>query len=226
MRMSPTTRLEPLAQLIEDWGHTDADIVIAGDGSGKTWASPCGWGTVLVDRTLRTRRRTVFYAGMNLGTSALAEVMPYFHALSWHQANRGDELVEQLGRPIRTLIVTDCKSLVDTCDALVKRERPITTVRSNRPALAALLAFEGLGYELRFRWEPRLSTALNCYCDDLAGRCREQLEAGAEPGPIAPPRIDGRSIAVRDCNPDGPTVPPEIVELRPVVRASRKKRLA
>jgi hypothetical protein len=224
MRMTPTTRLGLLADLLIEWGHSDADLVIAGDGSGTTWASPCGWGAVLVDRAAGgRRRRAVFYAGMNLGTAALAELWPYLHALSWHQANWGDGLLERLGRPIKTLILSDCKTLTDTGNTLARRERALDTVRANRPTWAALTAFEGLGYELRFRWEPRLSTALNCYCDDLAGRCRRYVEVGAGPHTITPPTLAGHEIRACDCNPDRGAAHRDLETLRPPPRRRRSR---
>lgn len=62
-------------------GPTDWDALIIGDGSGQTWATAIGWGSVLVDR-LKMLPET-FSGACSHGTNNVAELMAVLHPLMY-----------------------------------------------------------------------------------------------------------------------------------------------
>ncbi len=194
------TSLGRIASLAASWGIADDwDVLVVGDGSGQGWNDPCGWSSVLVDRHARGRK--LFYGAMNLGTSGLAELIPYVQAMAWYEAGHGARRRAKLDRPIlHVAIVTDCKSIADQGNQILSGAKELASVRAHRPFWVALLDYERAGYAFSFRWVARAQSALNAYCDNVAGRSRIAVDAIKDVQ--LPVDERGRTISIYECNED------------------------
>ena len=193
MDLSPETRLDPLPALLRGLGQDTWDVALVGDGSGSGWDKPIGWGVTLVEKASGGRK--VLWGGASAGTSFLAELWPYLHALAWYDAYREREPARKATFP-RVAIVTDNKPVADVGNALVAGVKDLGGVNAAGPAWAALLAYRRQGYAFTFSWIPRISWALNSFADQLAENCFAAMKA------VAMPELDGKEVSAYSCNAD------------------------
>ncbi len=192
MQVLPQTDLNRLDEIARSWGIGRWDALLVGDGSGSGWMQPMGWCCVLIDRA--TRRRQRFYGGANLGTSVMAELLPYVQALAWY-----DERRRRLDHrePCQVHIVTDCMAIAQDGEALQRGGKSLLELRNNRPLWSAMQAYAENGYVLHFHHIARASAALNAYADDVSKRCFQAMKHLLEPHDGR-----GRRVSIYDCNPD------------------------
>lgn len=144
------------------------DVAIIGDGSGQRWDIGAGWASILVDK--RSRRRKLFYGGMNCGTVYISEIMPYLHAMQWYSWYL-TEHVENRKPTIRVHCVTDNKA-VATQGAMLRSGVVPASIKKQRELWMALGAFAQRGLLLDFTFVPRSEIALNVYADDVSRKAR------------------------------------------------------
>lgn len=171
------------AALLQSFGvRPDAwDALVVGDGSGQTWNSAIGWCAVLVDQRLGVRK--TLQGGMNFGTSYLAEILPYVHALSWYAEGPGRALLHDRKTLGGSRPYVDVHLLTD--NEAVARVGAGTYAAEGRGFYywSLLDAFVRRGYRLHWHWMKRSSTGLNKLCDHLAGKSRLAMNhvAAVEP---------------------------------------------
>jgi ribonuclease HI len=195
MHVTPATRADSPAALADALGEPGWDVLLVGDGSGAGWDLPVGWGCVLIDRASGLRKR--FAGAMSAGTSYLAELYPYVHALSWLAARRKRK-AEVL--PLRVVVVTDSQAVVAHARKLRGGELSLGELGEAAGAWAALLAFDrACGLLLSFRWAARETTALNCWADAAGRGAYRAAQALAWPAAAG-----GREVSPYECNPAVP----------------------
>jgi hypothetical protein len=192
MQVLPQTNLDAISTVARSWGIEHWDALLVGDGSGSGWLQPMGWCCVLIDRAGRARQR--FYGGANLGTSVMAELLPYVQALSWYEERRSRLGITSL---CTVHVVTDCKPIEQDGAALHRGAKSLLEVRANKPLWAAMQAFESQGYILHFHYIERATAALNVYCDDVSKQCFHAMKHLPEPHDGK-----GRVVSIYECNPD------------------------
>lgn len=191
MQLLPETDLQSVHALSIAWHLPPWDVLLVGDGSGSGWHLPAGWACILVEAASGGRR--VLHGGLSTGTSVMAELLPYIHALAWYHEKRLRE--GRLGI-CRVAIVTDCRPIAVQGASLRRGDRRPDDLRSMGPLWAAVDAFEPLGYLLDWHYKPRATSALNAYADDLSKSCFKAMKK--VPMPTTP---DGRAeLSAYDCN--------------------------
>lgn len=193
MELLPETEIVGVHTLSAKWGLAPWDALLVGDGSGSSWTRPAGWACVLVEKEGGGRR--VCYGGMSCGTSVMAELLPYIHALSWYHEHR---LREGRHGVCRVAVVTDCLPIAQQGASLRRGDRMASDLDSLGPLWAAVAAFEPLGYVLDWVHKRRATSALNAYADELSKACNAAMKS--VPMPTTP---DGRAeLSAYDCNAD------------------------
>ena len=76
------TEIFTIDECVQQLGITNWDVLIIGDGSGSTWQRAAGWGAVVIDRA--TNIYSNLCGSFNIGTSTIAEIMPYVYSLIWY----------------------------------------------------------------------------------------------------------------------------------------------
>ena len=143
-----------------------------GDGSGTGWNDACGWASVLIDR--HTKSRKTFYGGMNLGSVNLAEMMPYFQALSWyHNAHGMARLKERC--PLHVHVITDSQVTALHGNRAASGHENLPKI-GHRALWAAMREFKALGYQLEYHWAERSDSGLNYLSDLIAGLSRREIK--------------------------------------------------
>lgn len=164
----PYPTVEQMRQLATDVGCADSppgqetfDLLLAGDGSGTTAVSPCGWAVYMFDTT----KEKVFahHGGASGGTNNLAELLPYVHAMH-HYENSRPARAET--RPIRVVIVSDSEVTVRCGNRVYARN-------ANQAFWAAMDWFETRGYQLRWVHTRRNTTIAGTAADAIAGTIRK-----------------------------------------------------
>lgn len=179
MKQQPA--LQTLAEIAQNLGIANWDLLLVGDGSGSGWAQGCGWATTLVDN--QTRERWQFVGGMNMGSINLAELMPYLHALTWYHANVGKQRIASIGRPLVVHIITDSQVIAAQGQQAAELSQSLPKVQEAQWAAMRQLAH--MGYLLHYHWIERCTTALNWAADLLAGMSRRAVRDCSR-GPLNP----------------------------------------
>lgn len=181
-------------EVAKSLGFSEWDLMLVGDGSGNSWKIGCGWSCIVLDRLAKKRR--VLYGGMNSGTIAIAEMLPYLHAMLWFDGNRGKKVKEQLGREIKVHVISDHEWTVIAGNSVSKRLPNASKILSSKPLWAAMQQFERNGYELRYHWLRRDTLSLNTFADILSVKARLSM------GEVTiPEKKDGTVINVDALNP-------------------------
>lgn len=153
--------------------HLDTcDALIVSDGSGTTWAKSCGWAATFLD--LHSRERKHLYGAMNFGTSYLAELIPYVHALSWYIEGPGRERLTTKMR-LRASSVVRIGAITDS-ELLSKQGAGLASRKTGNYYWAMIEAVAERGFLLEWRWVPRSVLGLNRLADHLAGTCRKSMD--------------------------------------------------
>lgn len=135
------------------------DLMLAGDGSGGALGTACGWAVCCHYRPTGTVRWMT--GGASHGTSNMAELWPYCHAL-W-----AFEAVRRGGRCPRVLVVSDSELTVRCGTGEYARS-------ANLPLWAALEHLRGVGYELCWRHVRRNTSVIGTEADRLAVEARKK----------------------------------------------------
>lgn len=188
----------PLSEIILRLGVKRWDVAIISDGSGTTWNSACGWAAVIADR--QGQQRKLLQGAMNFGTSYLAELLPYVHALSWYIEGPGralltEKLKSSQDNKVIIHAITDNQTIARQGQGLIGRKIGVYY-------WSMFDAMEDLGYEVHWHWLERETIALNHLCDHLAGLCRKSIHAVES---VAPPA----GVTAYSCNTE-----PEATSLR------------
>lgn len=150
-----------LDEVLEVAGVTgDWDYLVVSDGSGMTWNTGCGWGSVLVDRH---GQRIDFSGALNRGTNNMGELLGVIHPLLWISAQDCDPEGTQV------VILTDSSYVADGGNGHNKRT-------ANKELWALLDTFARKGLSLAFTRIPRDSAALNQVVDEIARTARLALQ--------------------------------------------------
>lgn len=166
-------------------------MILAGDGSGSGWGLPIGWACTLIERASGGRKR--FYGGMNDGTIAVAELVPYVQAMSWYAAHRKGKAGD-LPPICRVLVVTDHQAIETEGKALASGAKSLVDV-SNRCYWAALLSFERDGFAFDYKHVERATIALNCHADEVSKGARHAMKTLPMPTDLA-----GNVLTGYECN--------------------------
>ncbi len=158
-------------QIIETLGIVNWDLLFVGDGSGSGWRGACGWAGVLVDRM--TREYSLYSGAMNMGSVNLAELMPYYHAMTWYHANVGRKRIEARSGVILVHIVTDSAVTVEHGRQACDLKQPLPKVQ--QALWASFREFCKLGYSFTFHWQERSTSLMNQCCDLVASLVRRSL---------------------------------------------------
>lgn len=193
VKYDETTDVRPLDVALKTRGIAAWDIALVGDGAGSGWNAAVGWGVTLIDRQSGGRKR--FHGGMSCGTVMIAELMPYIHALLWHEAHAAKLTYRPLA--VRVAIISDSQELVRVGTSLADRSCPVARVSWQRPLWAALHEFTRDGYRFEYRHILRNTLALNAYADAVSSLAFDAMKHLPDPtfvgGEIATPYL---------CNPD------------------------
>jgi len=151
------------------------DALIVGDGSGTGWNEPCGWAAVLFDRHLGRHKKV--RGAMDCGTSYLAELMPYVHALSWYLdgPGHGRHLLHEK-RKHRPDAVLKVHILTDN-QAVARQGRDEIGGKTGSYYRAMFEDFAQIGLQIAWHHRKRLTTNMNKLCDYIAGQQREITKA-------------------------------------------------
>jgi ribonuclease HI len=147
--------------------HNNWDALIVGDGSGSQWKNPAGWGAVLIDR--QTGIREPFWGAMNYGTSTMAEIMPYFHALLWYTSEGPGRKLKATKASnndnIRIHIVTDNSTVAQCGNSPASRHM-------HKALWAAIDAFRQDHFVINFHHIRRTEVSMNILADLLSKEAR------------------------------------------------------
>lgn len=150
---------EDFFSLYEKLGKPAHDLMLVSDGSGSTWDKACGWACGYRYRT--TKEINLISGGSSCGTNNHAELAPFIHALSYHEAKHPESL------PL-VLCISDSEL---TCHcATGKYGRNV-----NLSLWASYDHFVRRGYRFSWHWVPRNSNRINSWCDERAGVVRKKL---------------------------------------------------
>lgn len=182
---------QTVSDIISHLGILHWDLLFIGDGSGSAWSGACGWAGVLVDKL--TREYSLYSGAMNAGSITLAELMPYFHAMTWYHANVGRHRMKTRANVLYVHIVTDSKVITehgrDACDL----SKPLPKVQ--QALWAAFREFTKLGYNFSFHWQERSTSLMNQCCDLVASLARRSL---LNTGQGKPPPIQQGDVHVAE----------------------------
>lgn len=166
--LNPLT-LAALDDVLKDIGIEHYDAIVVGDGSGTDWKRGCGWSSVLVDHY--GSYRVHFFGAWNLGTSHIAEILPYIQALTWYAAGPGRARKADLikdGDPkaaIKIHIISDNANIVNCGNRVCERG-------TYAWLWDVFTSIEREGFVLKWHWLERNLLALNRLTDYCAGFCR------------------------------------------------------
>jgi ribonuclease HI len=149
------------------------DLIIVGDGSYQHVSSRAnlgweGWSAVIIDTATKTRK--VCFGGGTGVSATHAELMAYWHALSWYDDSNPRRVVDN--KLLKAAILTDNRSLLDI--AKTARE-DLSSVHLCKCLWAGILCLENSGIEITWKWIRRSKLLLNCYCDLIATLSRKQI---------------------------------------------------
>lgn len=206
-RANPVLINDPLETVLANLGvapeHWDA--VIVGDGSGSNWAAPCGWASVLVQKTQDEPQ--VFYGAMNRGTSNVAEILAYVAPLEYLASLEATRRDKHGARPraVRVHIITDSEYVQKTGTG------SHLAARRNTGLWAIFEVYKRSGIVLFWHWQRRDTTALNRYTDALGrdarlliqrAKLKQRLELKRGPAAAHTPRSDGPTDEIDDAHVD------------------------
>ncbi len=154
--------------IISHLGILHWDLLFIGDGSGSAWSGACGWAGVLVDKL--TREYSLYSGAMNAGSITLAELMPYYHALTWYHANAGRHRLKTRTGVLYVHIVTDSKVITEQGREACDITKPLPKVQ--QALWATFREFTKLGYNFSFHWQERSTSLMNQCCDLVASLAR------------------------------------------------------
>jgi ribonuclease HI len=148
------------------------DLIIVGDGSYQHVSSRAnlgweGWSAVIIDTATKTRK--VCFGGGSGINATHAELMAYWHALSWYADS--NLKYKSDNKLLKTVILTDNRSLLDTAK---NAHEDLNTVHICKSLWAGILCLEADGIEITWKWVRRNKLLLNCYCDLIATLSRKQ----------------------------------------------------
>jgi ribonuclease HI len=144
---------------IEELDLPEFDILLLGDGSGSTVATPCGW---FVTMFTKGGGETTHFGGTNGGTNNYAELAPYLHALwRFHVETFGND-GDMPSSPVKVVIVSDSEVTVRCGNKEYAR-------RANGCLWAQLAWFERNGYAIYWRHVARNTTSYHARADSFAG---------------------------------------------------------
>jgi ribonuclease HI len=166
-----------IAVFAEQAGVPEWDVALVGDGSGRDYGMPGGWGCTLIDRHAANGTapdaRAAFSGGMNRTTADIAELMPYIHAMGWHHHHHGRARRLALGKPVLDVIViTDRTSLVTRGNSIQDGRERVSKVCLKQPLWATIVEFEKHGYRFHWRWVRRETLALHNLADVMSYSAR------------------------------------------------------
>jgi len=131
--------------------------MIVGDGSATTWNLPAGFGSVLYDRTMGTRRK--FFGGFSCGTNNVAEIMAVLHPLLFLDAT-----VHTKHRTPTVYVLSDSEYVVRAGNG--------QTDRKSHQSLWSAVDDIGKRFVLLFRYSPRMILPANVYGDTVGNLVR------------------------------------------------------
>ena len=155
--------IKQMEELAAELGFSDFDLMLVGDGSGTTADKACAFACKAYDR--RQQEVITHWAALNHGTNNLAELLPYVHALWYHQTKT---LGQNLSR--RTLIVSDSELTVRQGLGAYTRDRT-----ANGAFWRSIEFFEDCGYEIVWRHVRRNTNPISTACDHIAGLTRKSF---------------------------------------------------
>lgn len=154
----------------------DWDLLLIGDGSGSGWHIGCGWGCLAIENI--TNRRKWLWGGLSTGTVQIAELMPYVHALGWYNFNHAETYRKSFNKTLlKVQVISDSESTVKQGSYEISR----------KDRLMWWAAWETIlreGYQARFKYIPRETSASNYLCDMISKSSRKNLSEGRVFAPI------------------------------------------
>lgn len=163
---------EVLPALLSRLGIIAWDVILAGDGSGAGWQTPCGWACVLIDRIYRGRQ--LFSGAVNKSSINFAEAMPYAQAITWYDNCVGKELMRQRGT-LSVHVITDSSTVANWGCRATQLNEPLP--RKHIFVWAAIRELHRLGYRFTWHWHERVSSGLNYAADLVAGLANRNFAA-------------------------------------------------
>ena len=167
---APQTEL--LQAVLDRAGIKTWSLLVVGDGSGTGWDDGCGWASILIDA--QTRGRQLFRGGMAPASINMAELMPYYQALTWFHAKYGDQRLKVKGS-IDCHIITDSQTIANWGNQTANLSLPLPN--PGRPYHAGLRELVRTGYQLHYHWAPRDTSDLNRLADLIASLSRKAILA-------------------------------------------------
>lgn len=111
---------------------------------------------------------------MNFGSVNLAEMMPYFQALSWyHNAHGMRRLKERC--PLLVHVITDSQVTALHGNRAASGYESLPKI-GHRALWAAMREFKVLGYQIEYHWAERNDSGLNNLADLIAGLSRRVVK--------------------------------------------------
>lgn len=135
------------------------DLLLVGDGTASGYDSPAGWACTAYDRTLR--RAVVHLGAATTGSTGMAELYPFVHALWFHHLEHRGETA----RFYRVALVSDSEVTVRCGNKQHAR-------RANGALWAAVDWYARNGYLLEWHHVRRLSDPWNELADALSRSAR------------------------------------------------------
>lgn len=152
--------------LSEQVGVQDYHLMLVGDGSGMTRATPCGWCCHLYHRP--SGRVRTHFGGASNGSNNFAELVPYLFSLATFHAAFVEAHPDQEAL-FNVLIVSDSELTVRCGMGEYAR-------RANLALWASIDWFVANGYKLTWRHVLRNSNPVSKRSDAIAGFARKEVK--------------------------------------------------
>lgn len=154
--------------MLEYYNVTEWDAVIVADGSGTTWLSEAGWGSVLF---LKDELHPIpFYGSMSHGTNNVAELLGLLHPLLFLGSKNAG--VQEHGFKVH--LFSDSKYAVDSVNNVTAEFA--SQAKSNSEILFAILGGKRRGLVMTAHHIDRNVVVVNKFVHELANVARVSAE--------------------------------------------------